>query len=44
VQYGLLGRAIQLSAASVDTWLRTDSTSSQGKLQFIFISRGDVQT
>lgn len=44
VQYGLLGRAIQLPGASVDMWLRTDSTSSQGKLHFIFISRGDMQT
>lgn len=31
IQFELLGRAIQLPAASVDTWLRNDNTSSQGK-------------
>jgi hypothetical protein len=43
IQYGLLGRAIQLAGVSVDTWLRTDSTSLQGKLHFVFISRGEAQ-
>lgn len=45
MQYGLLGRAIRLPAASVDKWLQTDNTSLQGKLHFIsiFISGGDAQ-
>jgi hypothetical protein len=42
IQYGLLGRAIQLPAASVHTWLRTDNTPLKGKLHiFLFISMSD---
>jgi hypothetical protein len=44
IQYGLLGRAIQLQEASVNTLLRTDNTSIQGKLHFVFVSREDLKT
>jgi hypothetical protein len=42
IQFGLLGRAIRLPAESVDKWLRSDPTSLQGKLHFVFISSGDA--
>jgi hypothetical protein len=41
IQYGMLGRAIQLPEASVDKWLRVDTTPLQGKLHYLFISMGD---
>jgi hypothetical protein len=44
IQYELLGTAIQLPAASVDTWLRPNSTFTQGKLHLLFISRAGLQT